>query len=97
MIAIQTRLIRPAVAWNSSQSTKRTTATTNNAWIISILLVNSGRRAFGKSRRRIGPGIGRIGENPEPRRCGRQVGLLVTPSNRGQRESNERKDEQDGA
>src|ERR1035437_1885007 len=45
MIAIQIRLTRPPVAWNSNQSTKRMTASTSNAWIISI---PPGKRALGE-------------------------------------------------
>ena len=33
MITSQIRLIKPPVAWNSNQSTKRITAATSNAWI----------------------------------------------------------------
>jgi hypothetical protein len=32
-MAIQIRFTSPAVAWNKSQSTKRTTATTMSKWI----------------------------------------------------------------
>src|SRR5450759_3016764 len=48
MIAIQIRLTRPPVAWNSNQSTKRMTASTSNAWIISIPPGNPALRSLGE-------------------------------------------------
>src|SRR5450759_2307798 len=63
MIAIQIRLTRPPVAWNSNQSTKRMTASTSNAWIISIPPGNPALRSLGEPHR-IWSGLCLSGKEP---------------------------------